>query len=100
VNGAEVAEQPLAFVTVTVTVCVAASVTLCVNAPLDHAYAAPEEATSVTEAPWQNAFPLSEVMFATGFAFTTTDVTAEVAEQPFALVTVTVTSDVLLTVID
>ena len=39
-------------------------------------------------------------MFATGRAFTTTEVIAEVAEQPFALVTVTVMSAVLLTVID
>ena len=100
VNGAEVAEQPSALVTVTVTVCVEASVTLCVNAPLDHAYDAPVEATSVTDAPWQNVFPLSDVMFATGLALTTTEVTAEVAEHPFAFVTVTVTSEVLFTVID
>jgi hypothetical protein len=44
--------------------------------------------------------PLSEVIFATGLAFTITDVTAEVAEHPLAFVTVTVTSCVLLTVID
>jgi hypothetical protein len=37
VNGAEVAEQPFAFVTVTVSVCVDDTVTLCVKAPLDHA---------------------------------------------------------------
>lgn len=39
-------------------------------------------------------------MFATGLAFTNTDVMAEVAEHPFALVIVTVTSCVLLTTID
>ena len=39
-------------------------------------------------------------MFANGSAFTTTDVTAEVAAQPFAFVTVTETSCVVLTVID
>ena len=50
-NGAEVAEQPSEFVTVTVTLALADKVMLCVMAPLDQAYAAPFDATSVTEPP-------------------------------------------------
>ena len=60
-----------------------------VIAPVDQRYEAPELAVSVTEPPAQNEVEPDGVMVACGWALTVTVVGAEVALQPFALVTVT-----------
>ena len=60
-----------------------------VVAPLDHAYEAPEDAVRVTEPPAQNVVGPEAVIEAVGSGLTVTAVAAEVAEQPFASVTVT-----------
>jgi hypothetical protein len=61
-----------------------------VVAPFDQRYEEPALAVSVTEPPVQNVVGPPALMVATGFAFTVTDVAAEVVLQPFAFVTVTV----------
>ena len=62
----------------------------CVVAPLDQAYDAAVEAVRVTEPPAQNVVGPEAVIDAVGRGLTVTVVAAEVAEQPFASVMVTV----------
>jgi hypothetical protein len=99
-NGAEVAEQPLAFVTVTVYVPAAETVIDCVVAPVDQRLPVAEEEVSVTVLPAQtNELPPLIVGVATaGLAVTANG--AELAEQPEAFVTVTVYVPAVETVID
>jgi hypothetical protein len=60
-----------------------------VVAPVDQRYDTPLDAVSVTLPPAQNVVGPPAVMVAVGLALTVTAVDAEVALQPFALVTVT-----------
>lgn len=66
VVGADVALQPAASVTVTVTVSVAAMTTDCVVAPFDQSHDAPLFASSVTLPPWQKVVAPFGVMVAVG----------------------------------
>ena len=87
---AEVAEQPLAFVTATLKLPVALTVIDCVVAPFDHKYDEPAEAVSVTEPPAQNVVGPEAVIVAIGFSLTVTATGVEVAlVQPLPFVTVT-----------
>jgi hypothetical protein len=61
----------------------------CVVAPFDQRYEEAEDAVSVTEPPAQNVVGPPAVMVGVGTAFTVTAMAAEVAEQPFASVVVT-----------
>lgn len=91
VTGDETADPPDAAVTVTVYVPDEPVVMDCVVAPVFHKYAVPLLAVSVTELPWQNDVDPEGVMLATGVVeFTETFTAADVAEQPLALVTLTV----------
>ena len=73
----------------------------CVVAPFDQRYDAEEGAVSVTEPPSQNVVEPSAVITGVdGFALTVTDVVAEVALQPLALVTVTLYEPDVVTLID
>jgi hypothetical protein len=84
----EVAEQPLASVTVTVYDPEALTVMDCVVAPFDQLKDEPSLAVSITLPPWQKVVGPLAVMVAIGF--TTVTVTGvEVALQPLASVTVT-----------
>jgi hypothetical protein len=90
VVGADAVEQPLAFVTVTPYEPDADTTMDCVVAPVDHRYANPAGALSVTEPPAQNVVAPEGVMAGVaGFAFTVTTIAADVAEQPLPFVTVT-----------
>lgn len=87
---AEVAEQPLPFVTVTVYVPDEVTVMDCVVAPVDQAFPVVEEDVRTTEPPEQKVVgPPVVIVGVAGSAFTVTVVVAEVAEQPFPFVTVT-----------
>ena len=88
-SGAEVAEQPLALVTVTVYEPAADTVIDCVVAPVDQTFPLAEDEVSVIVVPGQKeAGPLMVGVAGAGLAVTAN--AAEVAEQPPALVTVTV----------
>ena len=97
---AEVALQPLPFVIVTVYGPSTEATIVCVVSPELHKYEAAAGAESTTEPPAQNVVGPLAVTVATGAAFMVTVNGAEVAEQPSALVTVTVSVDVEVTVID
>jgi hypothetical protein len=98
-NGAEVAEQPLAFVTVTVNEPAAETVIDCVVAPVDQRFPVADDDVSVIEVPAQNE--LGPLMVGVGGAgFTVTANGEEEAEQPLAFVTVTVNDPAAETVID
>ena len=90
--AAEVAEQPAAFVTVTLYWPLADTVMLGVVAPVLQRKEAPPEAVRVTEPPWQKVvLPLAE-MLAVGAALIVTWAVAEEAAQPLpaAMLLVTV----------
>jgi hypothetical protein len=98
-NGADVAEQPLAFVTLTVYEPAVETTIDCVVAPVDQRLPVAEEDVSVIVLPVQKALgPLMVGVAGVGFAVTTND--AEVAEQPLALVTWTVKEPAAETTID
>jgi hypothetical protein len=68
---------------------------------LDHRYEVAAGAVSVTEPPVQNVVePPAVITGVDGFAFTVTDVAAEVAVQPPAFVTVTLYEPDAVTLID
>ena len=98
--AADVALQPLAFVTVTVYAPLAVALIDCVVAPVDHRYVKPAGAVSATLPPAQNVVGPPAVMVGAGFAFTVTTVAAEVPLQPVASVTVTLYEPDALTAID
>ena len=99
VNAAEVAEQPLALVAVTLYEPAAETVMDCVVAPVDQMLPAAADDVSVMVVPGQNeAGPLMVGMAAAGLAVTAK--AAEVAEQPPALVAVTEYEPAAETVID
>jgi hypothetical protein len=88
-NAVEVAEQPLAFVTVTVNEPAADTVIDCVVAPVDQTFPVAEDDVSVIVLPVQKLEgPVMVGVAWAGFAVTT--FAAEIAEQPAALLTVTV----------
>jgi hypothetical protein len=60
-----------------------------VVAPVDQRYELPLDAVSVTLPPAQKVVGPPAVMLAVGLAFAVTTVGEDVAQQPFALVTVT-----------
>ena len=70
---------------------------VCVLAPLLHSHAVPVLAVKFTELPVQNEVGPPAVMVAIGKAFTVTVVMVEVAEQPAAVVTVTLKLPLLIT---
>jgi hypothetical protein len=88
-NGADVAEQPLASVTVTVYVPAAETTIDCVVSPLDQRFPVAADDVRVIVVPAQNvAGPLMVGVSRAGFADTANGV--DVEEQPSAVVTVTV----------
>ena len=90
-TGADVAEQPAAFVTVTLKFPVAETVIACVVAPFDHAYAAmPAGAVSVTLPGLQKLVGPDEVTVAVGGAVTFTVCEAEAGHVAALTVTVKV----------
>src|SRR5258707_1171640 len=95
--AAEVAEQPLASVTVTLYAPAALMAIACVVAPSDQRYALALDDVSVTEPPAQNVVGPPAVMVGDGRGLTVTLVAAEVAEQPLASVTVTLYAPAALT---
>jgi hypothetical protein len=98
VVAAEVALQPLPFVTVTVYEPEALTMIDCVVAPVDQEYVKPLGAESVTLPPAQKVVePLGVIAGVGGFGFTVTTVAAEVALQPLPSVTVTVYEPEVLT---
>jgi hypothetical protein len=87
-KAAEVEEQPLAFVTLTVKEPAAETVIDCVVAPVDQRLPVSAEDVSVTEPPAQKELgPLMVGVGGSGFEVTAN--AAEVEEQPLAFVTVT-----------
>jgi hypothetical protein len=97
--AADVAAQPAALVTVTVNVPAAETVIDCVVAPVDQRLPVAADEVSVIEAPGQNeAAPV--IVGVAGAALAVTANAAEVAEQPAAVVTVTVKEPAAETVID
>jgi hypothetical protein len=95
----EVAEQPFASVTVTLYDPAAETVIDCVIAPVDQRFPVNAEDVSVIVLPAQNALgPL--IVGVAGRGFEVTACAAEVAEQPFASVTVTLYVPPAETVID
>jgi hypothetical protein len=98
-NAAEVAEQPLASVTLTENEPATVTVIDCVVAPVDQRLPVAEEDVSVIVAPVQNE--LGPVMVGVaGRGLTVTAKAAEVAEQPLASVTLTENEPAAVTVID
>jgi hypothetical protein len=99
-NGAELAEQPLALVTVTVYDPAAETVIDCVVAPLDQRFPVADDDVSVTVLPAHTSElpPLMVGVDGSGLAVTAN--AAEVAEQPSALVTFTVYEPAVETMID
>jgi hypothetical protein len=100
VAAALVAEQPAALVTVTEYEPLLFAVIDGVVAPFDQRYDAPLDAVSVTLPPAQKVVGPLAVIVATGAALTVTAVGADVALQPFALVTVTRYKPPCVTTID
>jgi hypothetical protein len=98
--GAEVAEQPLAFVTVSVYVPATDTVIDCVVAPVDQRLPVAEDEVKVIAVPSQEskAGPLMVGVATAGFTVTMKG--AEVAWQPPALVTVTLYEPAAATVMD
>jgi len=96
--GADVAEHPKPFVTVTVKTPVALTVMVWVVEPLLHSQLAPADAVRSTEPPAQKIVGPPGVIVATGNGLTVTLVEFDVAEQPKPFVTVTVKTPVVLTV--
>ena len=88
-SGADVPTQPKALVTVTVIGPSTPTFTPCVVAPLDHTYEAPEEATSVENAPAHTVVGEAAVIVGTKAGAALTVISLETALQPAALVTVT-----------
>jgi hypothetical protein len=87
-NGADVAAQPLALVTVTVYEPAVETVIDCVVAPVDQRLPVADEEVSVMVAPGQKPEgPL--IVGVAGAGLVVTARAVEVAEQPLALVTVT-----------
>src|SRR5476649_587342 len=88
-NAAEVAEQPLASVTLTENEPATVTAIDCVVAPVDQRLPVAEDDVSVIVAPVQNE--LGPLMVGVGGSgLTVTAKAAEVAEQPLASVTLTV----------
>ena len=87
----DVAEHPLALVTVTLKVPLFVTLIVCVVAPVLHNQVLPTPAVPVkfTDPPEQNVVGPPAVIVAVGNAFTVTVVIAEVATHPFTSVTVT-----------
>ena len=87
-DAAEVAEHPLALVTVTLYEPAVETLMDCVVAPVDHRLPVADDEVSVIVPPVQNAAgPLIVGVAGSGFAVTA--YAAEVAEQPLGSVTVT-----------
>ena len=100
VVDADVALQPLAFVTVTLYEPEAVTSIDCVVAPFDQRYPLDAGAVSVTEPPAQKVVgPPAVITGVDGFALTVTVVDAEVALQPLAFVTVTLYEPDVVTLI-
>ena len=98
-KAAEVAEQPLASVTVTLYEPVAETMIVCVTAPVDQRFPVNEDDVRVIVLPAQNAAgPLMIGVAGSGLTVTTN--AAEVAAQPLASVTLTVYEPAAETVID
>jgi hypothetical protein len=98
-NAADVAEQPLAFVTVTVYEPAVETTIDCVVSPFDHRLPAGDDDVRVIVLPAQNELgPLMVGTGGTGLAVTTNG--ADVAEHPFALVTLTVYEPAAETMMD
>jgi molybdate-binding protein len=98
-KAADVAEQPLTLVTVTLYEPAAETVIDCVVAPVDQRLPVTEDDVSVIVLPVQkDAGPV--MVGVAGGAFAVTAKAAEVAEQPVAFVTVTVNEPAADTVID
>jgi hypothetical protein len=98
-KAAEVAEQPLALVTVTVYEPAVETVIDCVVAPVDQRFPVAEDDVRVMVVPGQKlAGPLMVGVAGAGLAVTTN--ATEVAEQPLASVTVTEYEPAVETVID
>lgn len=73
----------------------------CVVAPVDHAFPVVEDEVKITEPPEQKVVgPPAVIVGVAGSGFTVTAVAAEVAEQLFPFVTVTVYDPLAETVID
>ncbi len=101
VVAAEVALQPLAFVTVTLNEPEVVTLIDCVVAPFDQRYEAEDGAVSVTDPPSQKVVaPPAVITGVDGFALTVTVVDADVALQPLAFVTVTLYEPDVVTLID
>jgi hypothetical protein len=101
VVAAEVALQPLAFVTITLYWPEVVTMIDCVFAPFDQRYPLDAGAVSVTEPPAQNVGePLVPMTGVDGFALTVTVVAAEFALQPLAFVIVTLYWPDVVTLID
>lgn len=98
--AADVVEQPDALVTVTEYEPFVVAVIACVVAPLLHNHELPADAVNSTDPPTQNVVGPPALMVAAGRVFTITSVSAEVEEQPDALVTVTEYKPLEFTVID
>ncbi|MES2371857.1 MAG: hypothetical protein V4557_04705, partial [Bacteroidota bacterium] len=96
----EVAEQPLAFVIVTVLAAVLFTETDCDVSPVFHSHELPALAVRFTDPPAQNVVGPPAVIVADGNAFTVIVIADEVAVQPLAPVIVTVLFDDVFTVID
>ena len=90
VVAAEVAEQPLLLVTVTVKLPAVVTLMDWVVAPLLHEYVPDGLAINVTEPPEQKVVGPFAVMEVAGRGLTVTVVAVEMPEQPFPLVTVAV----------
>jgi hypothetical protein len=89
-NAAEVAEQPAAFVTVTVYVPAVDTTIDCVVAPVDQRFPVVEDDVNVIEPPAQESEAGPVIVGTGGADAPATTKPADVAEQPLALVTVTV----------
>ena len=97
--GAEVAEQPLALVTVTVYKPAVETTIDCVVAPVDQRFPVVDEEVRVIELPGQKLLgPLMIGVAGAGFTVTLNGMV--VAEQPLALVTVSVYPPAAETLID
>ena len=97
----EVAEQPFAFVTVTLYEPEAVTLIDCAAEPVDQRYVNPAGAVSVTEPPAQNVVgPDALIAGVAGAVFTVTARGALVTLQPYPFVTATVYEPVAFTMID
>ena len=99
-NGAELAEQPLASITVTVYDPAADTVIDCVVAPVDHRFPVTDDDVSVTVLPVQTREPAPLIVGVATAGLAVTTNAADVAEQPLASVTFTVYEPAAETVID